>query len=1010
MIWFTLALFAVSFILTALLAPKPDIENARQEDLDPDNFPKATEDAPIPLLLGCATIAGPNTIWYGNYSANPIKEKVQSGLFSTTKVIVGYEYYLSIDLALCLGPNVGLKSITIDDVVVNEGTQYYPTILLDILYTDVNLQYSTSSYNYETYDLATLLSISSAQLITELAAGNLKVRYEWDFEAEKTPVAGGGASPGAYIFDVGFGATAAHSTDLTPPEGLNSEDSVLSGATIAMKHLVEEVTIPVGTTSLRYGAQWSPSLLLFTSIDPAPAGGEQYLQIYQEGVTLEAISSDIDEPELYGGEKSGGGHVGDFNFYPGNFDQIVDSHVESIVGSGDVPAYRGVCHIVLINNYIGESPQLRKMEFELFRYTNNLENGLGGRIVSGGTDIEPAEALYEILTNDWSALSISADDIDIDSFKAASATLISEGNGVSVVVSSPSDGRRVITEILRQIDGIMYQDGPSGKIVLKLIRNDYVVGDLPIYDEDDIIGIRSFNKTAWGDVKSQVRVSFASRTKDSNIIALAQNMATANMIGTMNSVDISFPFCYDEDTANKLASRELAVLSTPLFRATVEMNRNGYALVPGDVIKISWSEYGLSEVVMRVQKIDVGELLDNKVVVDLIQDIFSVSTTVMAAPEDSLWVTPRVSPETIATNQVVDMPYFYGSRLQFPTPIGNDDVIFFPVEPKAASTSFSVVSGTTTGTLDIEEPNQVSYPISGVLSADYLRTAGFATGAHSAGFTLTGVGGGDGAPGAATTALIRSGEGGVVYANGEWFAYEGVTDNGSGSYTFDTVYRGLLGTRPRDHTSGDRVYLFTVDLLGQGVKANQFASGDTIYYKALDHIGDLGRSPTNETELSTTIGNLYDRPVRPRFVKIDAADRQEDPTFVTRASVSVSWISSNRDASQVTFENDTTETPAETETYDVEVWLDGVKDVSLSLTSVSSPQSIDLTSTTENAGEFRIYAHRTADDVLSADYAFIEFTFGEFMLTSGDMQSGTDHIILSGDMTDGDDKLKVSGT
>ena len=29
MIWFTLALFAVSFVLTALLAPTPDIENAR---------------------------------------------------------------------------------------------------------------------------------------------------------------------------------------------------------------------------------------------------------------------------------------------------------------------------------------------------------------------------------------------------------------------------------------------------------------------------------------------------------------------------------------------------------------------------------------------------------------------------------------------------------------------------------------------------------------------------------------------------------------------------------------------------------------------------------------------------------------------------------------------------------------------------------------------------------------------------------------------------------------------
>jgi len=47
MVWFTLALFAVSFLLTALLSPAPDVEEARPEGLDPNNFPRESERLPI---------------------------------------------------------------------------------------------------------------------------------------------------------------------------------------------------------------------------------------------------------------------------------------------------------------------------------------------------------------------------------------------------------------------------------------------------------------------------------------------------------------------------------------------------------------------------------------------------------------------------------------------------------------------------------------------------------------------------------------------------------------------------------------------------------------------------------------------------------------------------------------------------------------------------------------------------------------------------------------------------
>ena len=121
MIWWTLALFAVSFVLTALLAPVPKIENARPDELNPDTFPRATENAPIPLILGKVRMEAPNTIWYGAFRSEPIKERIRVSLFKKKTIVVGHNYFLSMDLALAMGPRTTLSKIFIDDKEIWSG-------------------------------------------------------------------------------------------------------------------------------------------------------------------------------------------------------------------------------------------------------------------------------------------------------------------------------------------------------------------------------------------------------------------------------------------------------------------------------------------------------------------------------------------------------------------------------------------------------------------------------------------------------------------------------------------------------------------------------------------------------------------------------------------------------------------------------------------------------------------------------------------------------------------------
>jgi len=115
MIWFTLALFALSFVLSRLLAPKPNIENARPGKFGDINFPRVNEGDPVPYIFGTVRLQAPNCVWSGDFLCRPIKEEVND-----EEVVTHYKYYVGFDLWLALGPNVRLEKIWAENKVLRE--------------------------------------------------------------------------------------------------------------------------------------------------------------------------------------------------------------------------------------------------------------------------------------------------------------------------------------------------------------------------------------------------------------------------------------------------------------------------------------------------------------------------------------------------------------------------------------------------------------------------------------------------------------------------------------------------------------------------------------------------------------------------------------------------------------------------------------------------------------------------------------------------------------------------
>ena len=104
--WF-IALVVISivlFVASILLAPKPKFENARPQALGDFQFPTATETRAVMIVWGTVDLKGPNVIWYGDLKVVAIKKKVKTGFGKSKRIIVGYRYFVGMNMALGYGP------------------------------------------------------------------------------------------------------------------------------------------------------------------------------------------------------------------------------------------------------------------------------------------------------------------------------------------------------------------------------------------------------------------------------------------------------------------------------------------------------------------------------------------------------------------------------------------------------------------------------------------------------------------------------------------------------------------------------------------------------------------------------------------------------------------------------------------------------------------------------------------------------------------------------------------
>ncbi len=560
----------------------------------------------------------------------------------------------------------------------------------------------------------------------------------------------------------------------------------------------------------------------------------------------------IHQPNLFGGEDREGGVVGTVDLEYGGASQTANSYLTSKLGA-DVPGFRGLVGAILRQVRVGTSPYLKPWSF-LTKRTAVLTDG-GPQWYPAKAEIEgdlnPAHIIRECLTSTQWGLGYTASEIDAASFEAAADTLYAEGFGLSFVWASGESIEDFIREVLAHIDGVLFLDNATGQFKLGLAREDYTPSALTVYNDDDIETVEDFGRGAIGEVPNQVTVRYVDRITNEPALAVVHDVAMIDRQGgaVIDRV-FDYPGIAKASLANRVAARELRQLTSCLATMKITGNRRMAGLQVNDVFKLTWPILGISEMIVRVVSADYGELVEGRVRLECVEDVFSAATALYADPAASQWTQPWNDPTAVTAQALIEAPYYTVAR----------DVVGPSLGPSLGANIgylMAVAKKPTIDSIDAEvllrEVNTAGYISYGV--AGFCPTAevaaGLTKGASNVQITLAGE---------VDLEMVAVGDYAVL--NDEILI---VTDVNTATPSV-TVKRGGADTVPAAHNAGDRIwfvesgaFLFEVEL----------DSTDTPGAKVLPGTAKGRLAEGDASGMDTTItGRLY-KPLPPAVLTID---------------------------------------------------------------------------------------------------------------------------------------------
>jgi len=388
-----------------------------------------------------------------------------------------------------------------------------------------------------------------------------------------------------------------------------------------------------------------------------------------EGTVADNTAISIDQPELFGGEGREGGIRGTVDACFGGSTQARNGYLQSILGA-DVPAFRGLFSLVACKCMLSaNNPYVKEWSVLARRTKIGWRDDLADiPAADGQVDMNPAHIIRETLTNTvWGGLGYPLADLDDASFQTAANLLLAEGFGLSLLWAKNTSVEDFIRIILDHIDAKLYFSHVTGLLRLKLIRNDYNIGAVPVLNESNIVELVDYTGPAATEVVNQVTLNYVNRDNQGCAITVQDIAALARMNGQVNAATLDFVGIADGQVAARVAARELQQLAMPISSVVLVINRTQSGLEPGDCFNFCWSPLGIADLVMRVDQVEIGLHTDGQLRITAVRDVYGLGAVTLTDPVGSLWSRPENAPATAVRRKLMELTWW-----QFVREVGGD--------------------------------------------------------------------------------------------------------------------------------------------------------------------------------------------------------------------------------------------------------------------------------------------------------------------------------------------------
>lgn len=272
--------------------------------------------------------------------------------------------------------------------------------------------------------------------------------------------------------------------------------------------------------------------------------------------------------------------------------------------------------------------------------------------------MNPAHTLYYVRTHGDIGREPTANMNDA-SYRAAADRLHAEGFGICWEYDSTSESLEEFEQrICKLIGGSVSRSLVDGQYYLDLARGDYVLADLPVISDADILAFKLQPATLDGAINSLSVKYFDPEKKEEIVTPPAQSLGLIDAFGTIHQVS-DYPEIPTAELAALIAERDLRSACTP--KSVLDLD-----LIPTDVVRaIRPNQYfrlqspkrRIADMVCLLGERQAGTLRSGGVKVTAAQDIYSLPSTAFVEVEPGVDTRPDQTPYPISNQAVFEAPY-----------------------------------------------------------------------------------------------------------------------------------------------------------------------------------------------------------------------------------------------------------------------------------------------------------------------------------------------------------------